>query len=61
MMVTFAAGETTTSVTIQTLSDSIVESTEMFTVQVSTTDSNVMFDVDTASITIEDNDGGALR
>ena len=54
---TFTAGQTVATVSVSITDDNIVEDTEMFTATLSTTDSNVMFGEDTASITVLDDDG----
>ena len=57
MMVTFPSGESTASLSVPIMDDSIVESTELFSALLTTTEPNVMLGVDTATITIQDNDG----
>ena len=56
-MVTFPSGESTASLSVPIVDDSIVESTELFSALLTTTEPNVMLGVDTATITIQDNDG----
>ena len=54
---TFTAGQTVATAPVPITDDSVVEETEMFTATLSTTDSNVVFGQDTATVTILDNDG----
>ena len=60
MLVTFTSGEATASVNVLIVDDSSIESSEMFTATVTTTESNVMIGNDTANITILDVDGESL-
>ena len=57
MTVTFAPGQTVESVNVPITDDNTVESTEMFTATLTTTQSNVMIGGDTATVTILDDDG----
>ena len=59
--VTFTAGQTDTTVEVPIIDNSVVEDTEIFTAQLSTTNPNVMFGEDSASVTILDNDGNAYN
>ena len=59
-MVTFAPGLTTTSVSVPIVDDSSVESTEIFTATLTTTESNVMIGIGTTTVTILDDDGESL-
>ena len=54
---TFTAGQTVATAPVPITDDSEVEDTEIFTATLSTTDSNVVFGEDTATVTILDNDG----
>ena len=54
---TFTAGQTVATAPVPITDDSVVEDTEMFTATLSTTDSNVVFGEDSATVTILDNDG----
>ena len=54
---TFPSGVSTASLSISIMDDSIVESTELFSALLTTTEPNVVLGVDTATITIQDNDG----
>ena len=55
--VTFTAGQTVATASVPIIDDPEVEDTEMFNATLSTTDSNVAFGQDTATVTILDNDG----
>ena len=57
MTVTFQAGDDTATVEVTILDDTIIEKSEIFTAALSTTESNVMFGDDIATITILDDDG----
>ena len=59
-MVTIAPGLTTASVSVPIVDDSSVESTEMFTATLTTTESNVMIGIGIATVTILDDDGESL-
>ena len=59
-MVTFAPGLTTTSVSVPIVDDSSVESTEIFTATLTTTESNVIIGIGIATVTILDDDGESL-
>ena len=60
MVVTFTSGQTTASVSVPIVDDSNIESTEMFAATLTTTESNVMIVASTATVTIQDVDGGSL-
>ena len=55
--VTFMSGQTTATAEVRITDDSDVENTEDFSAALSSTDTNVMLGVDTANISILDNDG----
>ena len=55
--VTFSPQETVAQAQVPITDDSIVEDTEHFTALLSTSDQNVVIGDDTATITIEDNNG----
>ena len=54
--VTFTPGQIAATVEVPITDDSVSEDTEMFSAVLSTTNPNVMFGEDTASVTILDND-----
>ena len=54
--VTFASGQTSATVDVPILEDSIIESAETFTASLTTSESNVVIGEDTATVTILDND-----
>ena len=54
--VTFASNETSATVDVTILDDSIIESAETFTASLTTSESNVVIGEDTATVTILDND-----
>ena len=56
-IVTFPSGVNTASLSISIMDDSIVEPTELFSARLITTEPNVVIGGDTATITIQDNDG----
>ena len=60
IIVTFAPGQTTASLSIPILDDSIVETNELFSALLTTTNPNVTLGTDTATVTIQDNDGEAI-
>ena len=60
VVVTFASGVTTASVSVPIVDDSNIESTEMFTATLTTTESNVMIGEGTTTVTILDDDGESL-
>ena len=60
VMVTFTPGQTTASVSILIVDDSDIESTEMFSATLTTTESNVMIGDGTATVTILDDEGESL-
>ena len=55
--VTFGPEQTMASVNVSIVEDSNIEDTEMFSATLTTTQSNVMIDADTATVTILDDDG----
>ena len=56
MDVTFGIGSASATVQVPIIDDNTIEDPEIFTASLSTTQTNVMFGDDTATITIFDND-----
>ena len=60
MMVTFSAGQSRASVSVPIIDDDVVEMTEIFTGSLSAVTESVMIGVDTADVTIIDNDSECI-
>ena len=60
MMVTFSAGETRASVSVQIIDDDVVEMTEVFTGSLSAVTESVMIETDTADVTIINDDSECI-
>ena len=57
MMVTFAPGQTVASVDVPITNEITIESTEMFSATLTTSQSNVVIGAAAATVTIMDDDG----
>ena len=53
---TFYSGQTVKAVSITIFDDDIVEETEFFTVKMTTSYNNFLYDIDETIVSIEDND-----
>ena len=60
MMVTFSAGETRASVSVQIIDDDVVEMTEVFTGSLSAVTESVIIGADTADVTIINDDSECI-
>ena len=61
MDLTFNSGTTTQTVMIPILGDNVVESTESFTVSLTSADSAITLNPSTTTVTIQDDDSKFLR
>ena len=61
MDLTFNSGNTNQTVMIPVVGDNVVESTESFTVSLTSADSAVMLNPSTTTVTIQDDDGKFLK
>ena len=57
-MVTFSAGESSTSVSVPITNDTVIEDSEMFSGSLAAIIENVYIGADTANVTVVDDDGG---